>query len=209
MALIQTIYAYTSLTINIARAFLNLLYGLWYISKLNHTPITIFAGNNLEKNCEIIKKAEFLAQKFLQKNVPVLSAGCPGIMQLKDCNLHKYSSMASVVISYPKKNRIINKHLIIYRFFARKWLLISTSKAFVIFPGGLGTMSELTQLLTLIQTKMRPQAPIILFDSKFWQPFVTWLDNYALRDGLISKAESQLFSVTDDIESIYKGLVDI
>ncbi len=85
--------------------------------------------------------------------------------------------------------------------FARKYMLMRYSEAFVIFPGGLGTMDELTELLTLIKTNQLPCAPIILVGSLYWRLFLDWVD-LARREGLVTDDAANLITVTDDIDHV-------
>jgi hypothetical protein len=89
------------------------------------------------------------------------------------------------------------------QFFARKWLMTRYSKAFIVFPGGFGTLDELFEVLTLIQTKNLPLVPVILVGSEYWNPFLQWLNDKALHYGLVVEHELELFIVTDDLEQAF------
>ncbi len=83
-------------------------------------------------------------------------------------------------------------------FFVRKLMFVKYSCAFVIFPGGFGTMDEFFEPLTLIQTHKIERFPVVLMGSEYWHPLVTWLRNSMLEHGFISGGDLHLFHVTDD-----------
>jgi uncharacterized protein (TIGR00730 family) len=87
-------------------------------------------------------------------------------------------------------------------------MLVKYSTAFVIVPGGLGTMDELTEVLTLIQTGKSRPFPVILFNSEYWNGFIEWLKNHMVANGYMSPDDMQLLRISDDpkeIVDIIKG----
>ena len=88
-------------------------------------------------------------------------------------------------------------------FFARKYLLTRFSVAFIVFPGGFGTLDELAEVLTLIQTKKMARLPIILIGKQYWSHFMHWLHDAAIAENLIAQHDLQLFTVTDDLEEVF------
>ena len=83
-------------------------------------------------------------------------------------------------------------------FFVRKIMFIKYSVAFLIFPGGFGTMDELCESLTLVQTGKIEDFPVVLFGSSYWKPFVDWVRGSMVREGCISKNDVGIYTVTDD-----------
>jgi uncharacterized protein (TIGR00730 family) len=95
-------------------------------------------------------------------------------------------------------NPYTNKSITFKHFFVRKVMLVKYAIAFIIMPGGLGTMDELTEILTLMQThKIRP-FPIILYNSKFWKGFLDWLRGNVLASGYISEEDFDLLRICDE-----------
>ncbi len=88
-------------------------------------------------------------------------------------------------------------------FFARKWILTQYSSGFIVFPGGFGTLDELSEVLTLIQTKQMKKVPIVLFGKEYWRPFMEWITGEALYHELIEAEHVKLFSITDDINAAF------
>ena len=87
-------------------------------------------------------------------------------------------------------------------FFARKIMLVKYSTAFVIIPGGMGTLDELTEVLTLIQTKKIKPFPVILFNSAFWKGFLDWLRTESLANGYLTEDDLKLLRLSDDPKEI-------
>ena len=100
-------------------------------------------------------------------------------------------------------NRCAENYFELEYFFARKWLLNQFSTGFVIFPGGFGTLDELAEVLTLIQTKSLKRVPIVLIGVEYWQPLVDWIEKEALFHGAVLKEELELFYVTDDLDEAF------
>jgi len=88
-------------------------------------------------------------------------------------------------------------------FFMRKFWFLYQAKALIVWPGGFGTLDELMELLTLIQTKkIRKRLPIVLYGKEFWQKVINW--NYLMEIGVISAEDLELFHISDDIGDTYK-----
>jgi uncharacterized protein (TIGR00730 family) len=203
------IKAYLLLSVHLLRVFFNLLYGIWKLSKLKRAPITVFGGTKLKKESIYIEKARILAQRLLEHNIPVITGGGPGIMEAANCGAYVEGEKSVITtmgigvkgLDEPNQfNPCVQEHIIMDYFFARKWLLVTYSIGFAVFPGGFGTLDELTELLTLIQTKMRKPAPIVLIGVEYWSPLMEWINESALRHGLITKEDVALFTITDDLE---------
>jgi uncharacterized protein (TIGR00730 family) len=85
-------------------------------------------------------------------------------------------------------------------FYARKVCFVRPSEGFVIFPGGFGTLDELYEALTLIQTGKIRNFPVVLFDSAYWEPMIDFIRDEALADGMISREDIELLRLTDDVD---------
>lgn len=183
--------------------------GAWKLSYLSKPRVTIFGGARLEEKTEFAQKAFYLAEKFVQHGVSVLTGGGGGVMRAANCGAisKKKGNVKSVGIGVSElgegKNPCVQQYFELQYFFARKWLLTRYSNAFVIFPGGFGTMDELAEVLTLIQTKKLPRNPVVLVGKEYWRDFMEWINCSALQHGLIRKEDLQLFKLTDDIDEAF------
>lgn len=213
----KTLWAYTKLSFHLFRVFVQLVYGIWKLSKLKRAPVTIFGGTKLECECDHLKNAQKLATMLRDENIPILTGGGPGIMEAANCGATSKSSMEAVISSVgitvkgldresKRKQECDQIHIVMDYFWSRKWLLVNYSIGYAIFPGGFGTLNELTELLTLIQTKVKAKAPIILLGVEYWKPFFDWIKGSALPMGLISQEDSELCILTDNIDEAFEIL---
>lgn len=186
-----------------------MLYGGWRITKLPQPIITIFGSSRLKQNTPYTQKAHELGKRFMESGVSILTGGGPGIMEAAVCGIKvsgegKGKSMAIGVKGLDEGwNRCAQNYFELEYFFARRWLLMEFSMGFVIFPGGFGTLDELAEVLTLVQTKSLKLIPIVLIGKEYWAPLVSWIETEALPHGAILKEELEFFYVTDDLEEAY------
>lgn len=149
--------------------------------------------------------------KNKKKRFIVTSGGGPGIMEAANRGANEAKGLAvGLSISLPFEqsgNEWITDDLEInfHYFFMRKFWFLYLAKAMVIWPGGFGTLDEMMEALTLIQTqKLRKQIPIVLFDSHFWKNVVNW--EFLANKGVISRSDLDLFHFSDTVEDAYKYL---
>src|SRR5690606_34188715 len=138
--------------------------------------------------------ANQIAAWLVEQEMSVLTGGGPGIMEAANCgavrSLHK-DEVHSIGIGVrglnEPKNVCVEEYFELDYFFARKWLLTQYSVGFIVFPGGFGTLDELSEVLTLIQTRQMKKVPIVLFGKDYWRPFLQWVREEALPHGLIKE----------------------
>ncbi len=198
--------------------FYQTLSGIRYLNKVNRPIVSIFGGANLRRgDMHLAEHIRALSQYFIAHDISVLTGGGPGVMEAATCILPNPHSKAVVIgvgvkVLKEERNKCVKQYFLLDYLFARKWLLIHYSTAFVVFPGGFGTLDELTEVLTLMYTKEIPQMPVILFGSTYWKGFFDWINSDALRGGLITQNQLDMLSVTDDLEyvkSIVLGVCEI
>ena len=103
-------------------------------------------------------------------------------------------------------NRYTTKSITFNHFFVRKVILVKYATAFVIMPGGLGTLDEVTEVLTLIQThKIRP-FPVLLFNERYWRGFLSWLKDSVLAKEFISESDFNLLRVCDNVDEVIEAV---
>lgn len=191
------------------RVFLQTVYGVFRISKLQEPIVSIFGGARFKGEDRYFKKAHELGRRLTELDISVLTGGGPGIMEAASCGVIDISKGKARIMGIgvtdlgEEPNKCAQEFFALDYFFARKWLLTHFSSAFVVFPGGFGTLDELSEVLTLIQTKKLDRVPIILFGVEYWHPFMVWLTDEALTHGTISEQDLKLFTVTDDLEKIF------
>jgi len=186
-----------------------LLYGVWRVSKLPRPIVSIFGGARIAGDDVYFHKAHELGQRLVELDISVLTGGGPGIMEAASCGAivpkqGKARMMGIGVTDLGEKpNQCVQEYFELNYFFARKWLLTRFSSAFVVFPGGFGTLDELSEVITLIQTKKLKRVPIVLFGVEYWGHFMQWLKMEALKRGTISQEDLDLFTLTDDLEQVF------
>lgn len=189
--------------------FVQLLYGAWHASRLGQPIISIFGSARLLSTDLYFRKAHQLAEMFVKADISVLTGGGGGIMEGASCGaiLTKPTRAMSIGISVTDlkegKNPCVHEYLVLRYFFARKWLLTRYSTGFVFFPGGFGTLDELAEVLTLIQTNKLKKVPIVLIGKEYWGPFMKWLMQEALVHGTVDQNDLMLFTLTDDLNEAF------
>jgi uncharacterized protein (TIGR00730 family) len=181
-------------------------YGAWKISRLPRPRVSIFGGSKMSFNSPYALKAMELSGKLVTHNISVITGGGPGIMQAANCGASPDggTNLRSMGITvYGFKDEIENKcaQQLIYTnyFWSRKWLLTFYSDAFVIFPGGFGTLDEIGEVTTLMQTKKMGVAPIVLIGKEFWSHFAQWVER-SEKEGLVKEEDRNLIYITDDVD---------
>ena len=133
----------------------------------------------------------------------VITGGGPGIMEAANrgaSEAHGLSVGLGIELPFEQSlNEWVDLGIEFRYFFARKTMFVKYAQAFVICPGGFGTMDELFEALTLVQTRKVNQFPVILLGREFWSPLVDWLRGALAERGLIAHADLDLFVVTDDV----------
>lgn len=164
--------------------------------------VTIFGSARTKPDHPHHKAAVEVARLLGEAGHAIITGGGPGIMQAGNQGAREAGALSiGLNIELPFEQHL-NPYVdlsIDYRyFFARKTMLVKYAQAFVIFPGGFGTMDELFEALTLIQTGKVQNFPVVLFDSAYWSGLIDWLRNTMLADGKISAEDLDLLMITDD-----------
>lgn len=159
-----------------------------------------------------------MAQKCVQNGFCVISGGGGGIMRAanegafsQNNNTNSMSSVGfNIFLPHEQKlNDFVEYNITFESLAIRKMALIEKSLAFVIFPGGFGTLDELCEILTLKQLEFKKDVPIILFGSEFWRGFDEFVRNSLLKLEVISKGDELKYKITDDLDFIINTLKEI
>jgi hypothetical protein len=150
--------------------------------------------------------ARKVAGLIAKRGVAVITGGGPGVMEAANRGAFEAGGVSvGLNIDLPteqKANPYINKPLHFRYFFARKYMFLYHSLAFIIFPGGFGTLDELFESLTLIQTERSPHFPVVLAGCDYWEGLVAWMRKRMVGDRYISKSDMKLLTFSDDPEEI-------
>ena len=178
-------------------------HGAWHLAKMPKPIVTIFGSSKLPQHDIYARQAHKLAQLLTKENISVLTGGGPGIMQAANCGAIKTEQLRNLGIGVEGidngANMCVQHYVNTKYFYARKWLLMRYSSAFIVFPGGFGTLDEVTEIATLMLTKKLARSPIILIGKEYWSPLIHWLKDFVLKHGMIDADDLKLFEVVDDL----------
>ena len=179
--------------------------------------VSIFGSARIKQDQSVYKLAENIAYKLTKNGYGIVTGGGPGIMEAGNRGARRgKGASVGLNIELPfeqKDNAYIDpdKSLDFDYFFVRKVMFVKYSQGFVVMPGGFGTMDELFEAITLIQTKKIGKFPIVLVGKKYWSGLFDWIKNTLLEEGNISPEDLELISlvdteneVVDVIDSFYK-----
>ncbi len=165
--------------------------------------ITVFGSARFREDHVYYQKARDFGKEIAAMGFTTMTGGGPGIMEAANRGAFENKGMSvgcNVRLPFEQQaNPYLNKSITFEHFFVRKVLLIKYSYAFVIMPGGFGTMDEFFETLTLVQTKTITQFPIVLFGKEYYKPLMLTIADMA-KQGTISAADMDLVLLTDDIE---------
>jgi len=168
--------------------------------------ITIYGSARLTADDELYAKTEEIAHRLGTMGFSIITGGGPGVMEAANKGALKAGvKSVGLNIELPEEqvcNSYTTKSVTFHHFFVRKVMLVKYATAFVIMPGGLGTLDELTEVLTLIRTNKIKPFPVILFDSEYWEGFLDWLQSSVLTRKFISKEDFNLLRVCDHPDEI-------
>ena len=168
--------------------------------------VTVYGSARVRPGDELYGVTEELTERLGKVGFNIITGGGPGIMEAANKGALSAGVMSiGLNIELPMEQSInpyTTMSLTFNHFFARKVMLAKYAIAFIIMPGGLGTLDELTEILCLIQThKMRP-FPVILFGSKYWRGLLQWMREATLAGGFISEEDLRLLVLCDDVQHV-------
>ncbi|MCX7991663.1 MAG: TIGR00730 family Rossman fold protein [Proteobacteria bacterium] len=168
--------------------------------------VTVFGSARAKPNNKYYRMARNITGCLAEYGVSTLTGGGPGIMEAANRGAYeKGGKSVGCNIELPleqKPNRYCNVLVSFHYFFIRKVMLVKYSSSFIIFPGGYGTMDELMEALTLIQTKKIKPFPLILVGKDYWSGLLKWLKKETLAKKLISKEDMDLLEIMDNEEEV-------
>lgn len=176
--------------------------------------ISIFGSARLKPSNPYYQMSLDVATKIAQRGFSIITGAGPGLMEAANKSAQEANQGSAGLIPdlpfEPEPNAYLDSKLSVrFRyFFVRKVTFVRYSHGFVFLPGGYGTLDELFEILTLIQTKKIQPVPVYLMGSTFWNGLIQWMNDFMVREECLNKAELNLFTITDDPEVIADGLFD-
>lgn len=168
--------------------------------------VTVYGSARLKPSDKLYSQTEEIARQLGRLGFNIITGGGPGIMEAANKGACE-AGVASIGlnIELPEEqalNPYTTKSITFHHFFVRKVMLVKYATAFIIMPGGLGTLDELTEVLTLMQTKKIKPFPVVLFDSQYWGGFLEWLRTCTLARGFVSEDDFDLLRVCDTPDEV-------
>jgi uncharacterized protein (TIGR00730 family) len=183
---------------------------------LNEIPkaITIFGSARTKPDNPYYKAAVEIAGRAVARGFPVITGGGPGIMEAGNRGAKEAKGTSvGLAINLPMEqssNPYINLEVKFHYFFVRKVMFLKHTCAVVVMPGGFGTLDEMFEVLTLVQTHKIPPMPIVLYGRQFWSGLLAWVKSAMEdREGYISKGDLGLVSVVDSVDEAMAALAHV
>jgi len=171
--------------------------------------VTVFGSARFPQDNKYCKKARELGQLLAQNGHTVITGGGPGIMEAVSQGAYEYGGRSiglNITLAHEQfPNPYLTDVLQFQYFFARKVMLAMSAKVYVMFPGGLGTLDELSEVIELMVESKMPKMPVFLFGKSFWRPLVRFVEVKMCGNGTVSKKDLKLLRTTDDIKEIVKA----
>jgi uncharacterized protein (TIGR00730 family) len=166
--------------------------------------VTIFGSARTPANAPYYQAAIEMGKKLAERKIPVITGGGPGIMEAANRGAAEGEGVSvglNITLPFEQQpNRFANIPIQFRYFFARKVCFLKYSFAFVYFPGGYGTLDELFEVLTLVQTRRVEPFPIIFFGRQHWTGLIRWIKDNLEQNGYISPGDMDLWTMTDDVD---------
>jgi len=166
--------------------------------------ITVFGSARTKPNDPYYEHGRTLGAALARKGFAVITGGGPGIMEAVNRGCHEAGGLSvGCNIELPREqelNPYVDLGVEFRYFFVRKNMFVKYARGFVIFPGGLGTLDELFESLTLAQTGKIEHFPIVLFGTSYWKGLLDWMRAVVLKHGAMSEEDFDLVTLTDDPE---------
>jgi uncharacterized protein (TIGR00730 family) len=169
-----------------------------------HPAVTIFGSARVKPGEPYYELAEDIARRLSEAGFAVISGGGPGIMEAANRGAHEAGGRSiGCNIELPHEQRpnpYVDRFITFRYFFVRKVMLVKYSVAFVVLPGGFGTLDELFEALTLVQTGKIAAFPVVLMGTEYWRPLCDFLRNTLAAQGMVAPADLDLLTVTDSLD---------
>lgn len=183
--------------------------GYETLSKVGRA-VSFFGSSRLKPRDKYYKIAIQIAYLLAKKGYAIITGGGPGVMEAANKGAKKARGKSiglNILIPQEQKpNRYVDLLLEFHYFFCRKVMFLKYAKAFVILPGGFGTLDELFESLNLVQTQRVERFPVVLVGSNYWKGLVGWLKGMVLKRGCISSSDLDIFTIVDTPEEVVSAV---
>jgi uncharacterized protein (TIGR00730 family) len=176
--------------------------GFEAVDKIDRPGVTLFGSARVSQDHPAYRTAQDVGRRFAEAGFAVVTGGGPGVMEAANRGAQEAGGLSvGFNIDLPHEqhhNSYLDIGLTFKHFYARKTMLVKAAEGFVMFPGGFGTLDELFEALTLIQTGKVLNFPVVLFGRDHWEGLLEWIRERLLETAMISAADEELLYLTDD-----------
>ena len=181
--------------------------GIEALSEIGNA-VSIFGSARMMPDNPYYKKAEILARRLAEEGFGVITGGGPGIMEAGNKGAAAVGGKSvgmNIHLPYEQKPNPYANIILEYKyFFVRKVMFVKYAMAYVVMPGGFGTLDELFEALTLIQTRRIKSFPVILMGSEFWDGLLDWVKKTLLKESMIVPNDLAIMEIIDDPEDVVR-----
>jgi uncharacterized protein (TIGR00730 family) len=173
--------------------------------------VAVFGSARLDESSPYYEAATEVSRRLARAGWAIITGGGPGIMEAANLGAHQVAGHENDLLSVglnielpfeQNSNPYVDTSLHFHYFFCRKTIFVKYASAFVIFPGGFGTLDELFEALTLVQTRKIQNFPLVLFGTTYWKGLIDWMAETMVPRGTILPADLKLMHMTDDIDDV-------
>jgi uncharacterized protein (TIGR00730 family) len=172
--------------------------------------VSIFGSSRTKAGTEYYKQAEEIAYLLAKEGYAIITGSGPGLMEAANKGARRAGGKSvGLNIQIPleqKANDYVDVLVDFKYFFVRKVMFVKYAMAFVILPGGYGTLDEFTEALNLIQTRRIPRFPVVLYNSGYWKGMVDWLGSTVVKSGHICAEEMEIFTIADTPQEVVAAI---
>ena len=186
--------------------------GFQAVDRIDRPAVTIFGSARVREDTPVYRDARAAGQRFAELGWAVVTGGGPGVMEAANRGARDGGGLSvGFNIELPHEqapNPYLDLSLTFKHFYARKTMFVKAAEGFLVFPGGFGTVDELFEALTLIQTGKVFHFPVILYGTDYFGELLGWIRGELLDDGMISSDDLELLHVTDDLDEAVRMVLD-
>jgi len=186
--------------------------GFAAVDKIDRPAVSIFGSARISEGSDEYAAARKVGRKFAEAGWAVITGGGPGVMEAANRGAKEAGGLSvGFNIDLPHEqgsNGYLDISYTFKHFYARKVCFVKPAEGFVIFPGGFGTLDELFEALTLIQTGKAQNFPVVLIDTDYWGEMIDWIKGEMLPDRMISPEDLDLLHVTDDLDEAVRTVLE-
>jgi uncharacterized protein (TIGR00730 family) len=176
--------------------------GFESVEDLPSPAVTLFGSARVTEDHPAYRAAREVGRRFAEAGFTVITGGGPGVMEAANRGAKEGGGLSvgfNIELPHEQESNPYLDVVVTFRhFYVRKTMFVKPAEGFVIFPGGFGTLDELFEALTLIQTGKIQDFPVVLFDSDYWRGLTDWIRGRLLAEGMISAEDDDVIVVTDD-----------